>query len=221
MISQNPGCMIVIEGYEGAGKTTQVERLASNLRSRGFTVTQLREPGGTEANEMIRKVITEYGATMPIQSLVCLFLACKRNLLVDCILPAKRRGEIVLLDRYTPSLMAYQTSMGSVSMSQIQHLLEETQTDIDPDIFIWLDAPKEVLIERVHSRNGAAVGTDNFEDEALAQADKIISAYREYFEYKNSRHDACYRIAADQTEEKVQEDIFLTIAHHYPAITRS
>lgn len=215
------GRMIVLDGFEGVGKTTQVKRLAEKIRERGFEVVTLREPGGTASNERIRQVIIEHGATMPVEAQVCLFVACKRNLLVNEILPAIRRGATVLLDRYTPSLVAYQTTQGSVSRHDIQMVLEAMHCDYDPALFLWLDAPIETVQDRLMERNGGQRASDAFEDTALQRAGWIIDAYRDYFDYMENRHDATFRINANQSIEKVSEDIWMKLIQTFPIYSRT
>lgn len=216
MSQKQQGFVAVLEGYEGAGKSTQVERLKEIFEARGHEVITLREPGGDEVNDRIRDILKEFGPTLPIESVVCLLLAAKRNLLVNAIFPALQRNAIVLIDRYTPSLYAYQSNMGSMPTWVLDQLITHTGTDYQPELYFYLTAPKEVLLERVYGRNGDAVGSDKFEDAALEKADAIIEGYEQYFRELALKHDHIYRIPVNQSVEEVTQTLLSHIDHIFP-----
>ncbi|MBC7326452.1 MAG: dTMP kinase, partial [Moorella sp. (in: Bacteria)] len=103
------GLFITLEGPDGSGKTTQMQRLEFFLRQRGFTVVTTREPGGTPLAEAIRSLLLEpcYG---PIneRAEILLYAAARAQHVAERIKPALAAGKIVLCDRFTDSSIAYQ-----------------------------------------------------------------------------------------------------------------
>lgn len=104
--SMSKGLFITFEGCDGSGKTTQASKLASYLRSKGYLVTQLREPGGTGVGEYLRTILLNAALT-PMTELL-LFLAARQAMYDEIIKPALEAGRIVICDRYIDSTYAYQ-----------------------------------------------------------------------------------------------------------------
>lgn len=103
-----PGALVVFEGPEGVGKTTQLNRLARAIQSAGIQFTILREPGGTAVGEAVRRVLLDPSLTPSGTAEALLFLASRAQLVSGEVRPALARGEIVLLDRFFLSTYAYQ-----------------------------------------------------------------------------------------------------------------
>src|SRR5512142_166043 len=101
------GKLIVFEGAEGAGKTTQLRRLAEALAARGIAHRVLREPGGTPAGERVREILLDPSLEMSPESEALLFIASRAELVSRVVKPAMARGEIVMLDRFFLSTYAY------------------------------------------------------------------------------------------------------------------
>src|ERR1700716_4633170 len=100
------GLFITFEGTEGSGKTTQVEMLGEWLSAHDRVV--LREPGGPELGERIREVVLYAGLQIDAEAEMYLFMAARRQLIGDVIVPALAAGQIVIADRYHDSTLAYQ-----------------------------------------------------------------------------------------------------------------
>lgn len=99
---------LVIEGPDGAGKTTQLSLLRQHLEDQGHTVLQVREPGGTVIGEGIRSLFLDnFGHTHPMTE-VLMMLAARQQLVAEVIQPALAAGTWVIADRYSPSTIAYQ-----------------------------------------------------------------------------------------------------------------
>ena len=103
------GRFITFEGGEGAGKSTQLTRLAERLRVTGATVLSLREPGGTPFGEKMRDVLKQPGSVIRPAAEALLFAACRAQLVADVITPALAAGQVVLCDRFIDSTVAYQS----------------------------------------------------------------------------------------------------------------
>jgi dTMP kinase len=149
----NPrGWFITIEGPDGAGKTTQVVRLAAHLRARGLDVLSTREPGGTWLGERLRDVLlARTGSAAPTDALTDAFLfnAARRQLVAEVIEPALAGGRTVLCARFADSTLAYQGYGAGVPIEQLR-ALEAVATDgLRPDLTILLDLPVEAGLTRV------------------------------------------------------------------------
>jgi dTMP kinase len=148
----NPrGWFITIEGPDGAGKTTQVERLAAHLRDGGLDVVMTREPGGTWLGEQLRNVLlARTGSAAPTDALTDAFLfnAARRQLVSEVIDPALSAGRTVLCARFADSTLAYQGYGAGISLERLR-ALEAVATDgLRPDLTILLDLPVEAGLAR-------------------------------------------------------------------------
>jgi len=149
----NPrGWFITIEGPDGAGKTTQVERLGAHLQARGLDVVLTREPGGTWLGEQLRKVLlARTGSAAPTDALTDAFLfnAARRQLVSQVIEPALSSGRTVLCARFADSTLAYQGYGAGISLDRLR-ALEAVATDgLRPDLTVLLDLPVESGLTRV------------------------------------------------------------------------
>lgn len=145
------GRFITIEGPEGAGKTTQVERLATHLRDRGVAALVTREPGGTWLGEQLRTLLLERRpASEPIDPLTdaLLFEAARRQLVEHVIRPALDGGTTVICARYADSTFAYQGYGAGVPLETLQAIDRAATDGLAPDLTVLLDLPVEVGLIR-------------------------------------------------------------------------
>ena len=146
------GRFITIEGPDGSGKTTQVERLAERLRATGRAVVVTREPGGTRLGEQLREILlARHGGVEPTDALTDAFLfeAARRHLVRQVIRPALEDETIVVCGRYSDSTFAYQGFGAGVPLETL-HALDEAATEgLRPDVTILLDLPVEAGLARV------------------------------------------------------------------------
>jgi len=147
------GRFITLEGGEGAGKSTQAQRLAERLRGRGKTVVVTREPGGSEGAEAIRKLLVTGGADRwSAMTETLLMYAARRDHIERTIAPALTRGDWVVSDRFADSTRAYQGAAGGASGSLIQALERYVLGETRPDLTLILDLPAETGLARVAER---------------------------------------------------------------------
>lgn len=142
------GFLIVFEGLDGAGKTTQVGLLAARLQQAGYDVVCLKEPTNGPWGQKLRHLAQQGGHVDPELELDW-FLRDRQEDVTQAITPALARGQIVLLDRYYFSTMAYQGAMG-LSPEAIR-----TQNEAfapPPDLLLLLDVPVEQGLQRVQQR---------------------------------------------------------------------
>jgi len=145
------GRFITIEGPDGSGKTTQVERLAERLRSAGHEVLVTREPGGTRLGEQLREILlARHGGVEPTDALTDAFVfeAARRQLVRQVIRPALADGSIVVCGRYSDSTLAYQ-GYGAGAPLDVLRAIDAAATDgLRPNLTILLDLPVEVGLAR-------------------------------------------------------------------------
>ena len=151
------GRFITIEGGEGAGKSTQLRRLAAALRGRGIDCLLTREPGGTEGAEAIRELLVHGPAERwrPLAELY-LFLAAREDHLHRAVLPALARGAWVLCDRFADSTRVYQGIAGGLGLELVDRLQAPLLERHRPDLTLVLDLPVEVGITRCIQRGALA-----------------------------------------------------------------
>lgn len=161
------GFFITFEGGEGAGKSTQIQRLADHLAGQGREVIRTREPGGSAGAEAVRHVLLS-GAVEPFGPALeaMLFAAARLDHLEQIIRPAVARGNIVLCDRFVDSSRVYQGTTGGLDPEFMTILERVTVGSTMPDLTILLDIDPEEGLERAALRRGEGV-TDRFEKESL------------------------------------------------------
>ena len=148
---------ISFEGGEGAGKSTQIQRLAAYLVSCGQQVHTTREPGGSVGAEEIRNLLIEGNADRWDSLTETLLLtAARRSHMNDLITPALDNGDWVLCDRFIDSTKAYQGYGQGLDLAVIAQLLEIAVGNFIPDLTILLDISVEEGLARAASRGGAA-----------------------------------------------------------------
>jgi len=147
------GRLITFEGGEGVGKSTQVARLAEELRQKGVDVLETREPGGSPGAEAIRTLLLDPDLKgWPPMAEALLHFAARSDHMVRVIEPALAAGTWVLCDRFTDSTMAYQGVTQGLGTSIIEQLSALTLKGRRPDLTIVLDLDPEVGLRRVAAR---------------------------------------------------------------------
>ena len=179
------GTFITFEGLDGCGKSTQLERLANNLRETGYAITVTREPGGTAAGEKIRQLLldTRTAGLDPMAELALMF-ASRAQHLAEVVLPALAKGDIVLCDRFTDSSEAYQGGGRKLGVQPIRELHRVLCGDIKPDVTILMDSDVAASVERARRRNKAKISAaeadeNRFERENRAFFTRVHAAYLE------------------------------------------
>ena len=148
------GRFITLEGGEGVGKSTQLQRLSEALRMRGLEVVQTREPGGSPGAEAIRRLLLEGEEdrwTAPAEAL--LFAAARADHVAKTIRPALDAGRWVLCDRFLDSSIAYQGGAGGLGAATIRKLHEIGSGGFLPDRTLLLELPGEDAAGRARLRD--------------------------------------------------------------------
>ena len=192
------GLFITLEGPEGAGKSTNREYLATQLREAGVDVVLTREPGGTPLAERMRDVLlAPTDEPMDVDAELLLMFAARAQHLALVIKPALQRGAVVLCDRFTDATFAYQGGGRGMPFERIAELERFVQGDLRPDLTLLFDLPVEVGMARAAARGRL----DRFEQEGMAFFDKVRQAYLTLAQANEAR----YRVLdASQPLEHVQ-----------------
>ncbi|MGL5604188.1 MAG: dTMP kinase [Plesiomonas sp.] len=196
------GKFIVIEGLEGAGKTTAQQTVVQVLQARGITdLVFTREPGGTPLAERLRSLIKE---GHPEESLtdkaeVLMLYAARIQLVENVILPAMQRGAWVIGDRHDLSSQAYQGGGRGIDPVLLQTLRDTVLGDFRPDLTLYLDIDPALGLQRARARGAL----DRIEQQALAFFERSRERYLS-FAKADSRIKT---IDAGQTLEQVTASI--------------
>lgn len=202
------GFFITFEGGEGAGKSTQVQWLASTLREQGREVVVTREPGGSPGAEAVRHVLLS-GAAEPFGPAMeaVLFAAARSDHVEQVIRPAVERGAIVLCDRFLDSSRVYQGVTGDLDQDFMRPLERVTVNGMVPDLTIILDIDPAEGLRRAAARRGEG-DADRFEKETV----EIHKRRREAFlEIARAEPERCVVIDAGALPEEVAKRIAETV----------
>ena len=150
--THRPGLLIVFEGIDGSGKSTQAARLAARLREAGHAVVETREPYDCEAGRRIREMARGPEPVAPEQELAW-FAEQRREHVREVIAPALARGEVVVCDRYFLSTVAYQGARGL----DADAILRESESEFPiPDLVLFIRVDVATGLHRAAARGGPA-----------------------------------------------------------------
>ena len=161
------GYFITFEGAEGSGKSTQIKQAARFFRMRKNSVLLLREPGGTRISEAIRAILLnkDLKEMSPVTELF-LYLSARAQIVHEKILPALKKGKVVICDRFEDSTRAYQGFGRKISLKAIEEASKLVRGDLKPDLTFVLD----IDIKKGLKRGGRH---DRIEREALSFHERV------------------------------------------------
>ncbi|GBE91440.1 dTMP kinase [Nostoc cycadae] len=170
------GKLIVFEGVEGCGKTTQMQLCGQWLESLGISVVVTREPGGTELGSHLRRLLLEKSEDKPVADVteLLLYAADRAQHVEQELKPNLAAGKYILCDRYTDSTVAYQGYGRGLNMSLIEQLNYIATSGLTSDLTIWLDVDVEVGLSR---KRKDAAGLDRIEQETIAFHHRVQQGY--------------------------------------------
>ncbi len=200
------------EGIEGAGKSTQINTAFKFLKSLGYDVLLLREPGGTEFGEQLRSAILTSQKDLHPLSEACLFASSRAQLLYEVILPKlKMDGTAVICDRYIDSSIAYQGYARKLGTQTVLEIHGHYPLTIVPHQTFYIKISPQTSIERQKIRNQKK---DYFESKGLAFYESLVKGYEEAARLFPNR---IISINGEQDQTKVSDELELKLK----AITKS
>jgi len=203
------GLFIVLEGVEGAGKSTQARLLSLWMDELGIPHTLAREPGGTPVGEAIRAIVLDKGElTMPPETELFLILGARAAFVRDVVRPALEEGQVVLADRFDLSTFAYQGFGRGLDLEQVRQANALATGGLRPELMMVLDLPVEVVLER---KGGVGAG-DRIEREGETFLNRVREGYR-----RLAADDPVARLLeAEGTPEELQRTLRRVLGETFP-----
>lgn len=212
------GLFVTLEGGEGTGKSTQIQRLYSRLVADGYTVVTTREPGGTDEAEALRDLLVRDNGLKWTPMAECMMLFAGRTMHVETVIkPELAGGAIVLSDRFTDSTRAYQGYGRGLARETIEQCRELAIGDFEPDITFILDLPVEDGLKRSQKRL-ADTGDQREAGEGRFEAEDIDIHKRLRDGYLQIGRDApgrCRVIDANTDIDSITQSLYTEIVKRY------
>jgi len=152
LASSLAGRFIAFDGPDGSGKSTQLSSFVHWCGENNIVVTEVREPGGTSIGEQVRKILLDPendGMTLPCEML--LYMASRAQLVQQEIVPAMKRGELVVADRFVSATLAYQGAGGGLPVDLIQQVADVAVSGCFPDLTLILDVDEQTASDRMNT----------------------------------------------------------------------
>jgi len=183
-LRQLAGRFVVFDGPDGSGKSTQFRRFVQYAQDAGLTVTEVREPGGTEVGERIRQLLLDptLGEEMDVRCEMMLYMASRAQLVAHKIAPAKAAGHLVLADRFISSTLAYQGTAGGLAMNEILEVGKVAIGEHWPDVVVIFDVDQPTAAARLNPL------LDRMEQKGEQYHARVRQGYRSQAEADPARH---------------------------------
>ena len=215
------GRLVVFEGGEGAGKTTQLRRLAAALAAAGVPHRLYREPGGTTLGDRVRDLLLHQDLPVAPRAEAALFIASRAQLVAQELRPALERGEHVLLDRFLLSTYAYQAYGRGLPLDEVRAANALATAGLVPDLTVLLAIEPVDGLKRVFQRGSA----DRIEQADDGFHGRVADAFRTFADPAwQARHPECGPIVAVDAsgrEDEVQARLRSVLAERLPALSPS
>lgn len=174
--------LIAFDGIDGAGKSTQVQRLIDYLKNRGHNVLSLRDPGSTSAGEAIRGLLLNSDLEMHRRCEAFLYMAARCQLVEERIRPALAEGKVVICDRYLLANVVYQSVGGGESAEMLWELGQLATQGVRPDLTLLLDLPAEIAMARLDRP------ADRMESRGLEYLTQVRRGFLEHVQRAGNRY---------------------------------
>lgn len=172
------GKFITLEGPEGGGKSTHTGLLVETMRTAGYPVISVREPGGTGISEAIRELLSRNDGPICPETELFLFLASRAQLVREVIAPALRDGTHVVCDRFSDSTAAYQGYGRNCDLEMLLKMNDLAVHGIAPDLTILLDLDVSSGIARIEHRHSmSGTGKDRIERETHEFHERVRNGF--------------------------------------------
>ena len=167
------GRYVALEGVEGSGKSTLARKLSDRLGRQGIDALVVREPGGTELGEELRRLLLHAGDVAPWAE-AAMFAAARAQLAVEVVAPALAEGRWVVSDRSYYSSLAYQGGARGLGIETVRRLNETVLGDVLPDVVFVLRVDPEVGFAREVQRDRMGAGGLAFQRDVAAAYERLI-----------------------------------------------
>ncbi|MGO9490123.1 MAG: dTMP kinase [Solirubrobacteraceae bacterium] len=204
------GRLITIEGIDGAGKSTLAASLRRRLAARGTPAQLIREPGGVEVSERIRRLVTDPALTIHPRAEALLYAAARAQLVQELLEPGLQAGELLLLDRFTDSSLAYQGGGRGLGIEQVRLINLFATGSLQPDRTLLLRITPALARAR---KAGPGEQPDRLEREG---EDFYVAVASSYEELAAAHPDRIRAIDAEQPPELVLEQALAAIQDLLP-----
>lgn len=175
------GFLLVLEGVDGSGKTTLMERLVIVLRAKGYDVLATKEPGGTPFGKEIRHLVQHSPTKLVPEAEFLLFAADRAHHIKTVIQPALSKGMIVISDRMADSSMAYQGYGRALDRSMIASVNTWVMQGVEPDLILYVKVDWHIAWERIYKRGETLT---KFEQEKKDFFERVAAGFDEIFAHK-------------------------------------
>ncbi|WP_425446835.1 dTMP kinase [Dethiothermospora halolimnae] len=170
------GIFITMEGPDGSGKSTITKLLTNYLKEKGYNIVITREPGGTELSEIIRNVVLDTKNTnMSPVTEALLYAASRAQHVEEKILPALKKGKIVISERFVDSSLVYQGIARNIGIDKVKNINDFATQNIEPDLTLFFDIKPEDAFKRM-ARRGKK---DRLEMESIDFHNEVYDGYIE------------------------------------------
>ena len=189
------GKLIVLEGAEGVGKTTQIRRLVETLNARGVRHTAVREPGGTVIGDNIRRLLLDQGPELSPETEALLFMASRAEMIARLVRPALNDGLVVIADRFFLSTYAYQIAGRGLPESDVTAANRFATGGLVPDLTLLIRLPVSAALARADrrgARDRIEAADDAFHHRVAAAFDRFAD-----MEWQQSHPEAGPVVAMD------------------------
>ncbi|MCA9746990.1 MAG: dTMP kinase [Lactococcus sp.] len=201
------GILISLEGPDGAGKTTVLQNILPELEKSSYKVLQTREPGGVRVAEEIRNIILSTENTeIDSKTELMLFAAARRLHMQTKMLPALAAGEMVIVDRFIDSSVAYQGYGRELGVEPVNWLNEFATDGLKPDLTLYFDIDTDVALERIMKNRADEVNRLDLE-----RAEMHRKVRQGYLEIVKNEPERFVTIDASQELDKVVADTLTVI----------
>lgn len=199
------GLFITFEGLDGAGKSTQIQKVRDIFEQKGYEVVLTREPGGTAISEKIRKIILDNeNDEMSYVTEALLYAASRAQHVHEKIKPALNEGKVVICDRYVHSSIAYQGYGRGLGPEKVMDINSPAIDGILPDISFFILLPTDKAMERLKNSNKEL---DRLEVEEIDFFEKIAEGYNCIAD----DYEGVIKIDASKTVDEIAKQIALWI----------
>ena len=174
------GMFITFEGVEGCGKSTQAKMLAEFLRQKKYEVLLTREPGGPKISEQIRDILLEkHNREMLPETELLLYMASRSQHTGEWIIPALKKGNIVISDRYFDSTLAYQGAARKINLNIIDTITRFATFGLVPTVTFLIDLPPESGLARINKADADRLEKESLEFHRKVREGFLMIAKRE------------------------------------------